>query len=412
MGIQSPTGQECNTGSCSEPFCVPDRLYLDNAATSHPKPPQVFEAMRRYAESLGASAGRGVYREAVETGEILADCRRRLARLIGCRLPEQIVFTHNCSAALNLAIKGILRPGDHVVATMMEHNSVLRPLHALRERGEIDVTFVRADARSGLVDPVDLFAAVRPNTRLICLVHASNVTGTLQPIEVVAAEARRRGILFLVDAAQTAGHVPVDVGVTPIDLLAMPGHKGLLGPLGTGALYVRPGLEGELRPIIEGGTGSVSEMPTQPDFMPDKFESGSHNAIGLAGLGAALAWLESETIASLHTHDRELSERFLAATSEIEGLRLHGSRDAKQRVAVFSLSFEGLEPQELSAVLEAEFGLLTRSGIHCAPFAHEVLGTHASGGTTRMSFGAFNTLADADRCAASLARLASALNAR
>lgn len=381
------------------------RLYLDNAATSFPKPPEVFEAMRRYAEELGASAGRGAYHEALATGEILADVRRRLARLINAPAPEHVVFSLNCSSALNQAIKGYLRKGDHVVTSRMEHNSVLRPLQALSDEDLIEVTYAPADSDTGRVDAADLLAAIRPRTKFIALVHASNVTGTIQPIEAVGAEARSRGIPFLVDAAQTAGHVPIDVQAMNIDLLALPGHKGLLGPLGTGALYIRPGLEGAIAPLVQGGTGSVSERPVQPDFMPDKFESGSHNAIGLAGLAAALRWIESASVESLHAHDRSIAERFLERSAEIAGLTIYGPKSAEDRVAVFSIRLAGLDPNELSALLETEFDILTRSGLHCAPWAHETIGTHADGGTTRLSFGSFNTPADVDRCVESLGKL-------
>lgn len=385
-----------------------DRLYADNAATSYPKPPAVWDGMRHYAEELGASAGRGAYREAVETGHMLADCRRRLARLIHANDPNQIIFTHNGSAALNQAIKGLLRQGDHVVATTMEHNSVLRPLSALAAADLITVDYVAAHARTGRVDAANLAAAIRPNTRLVCVLHASNVTGSIQPIEEAAAACRSRGIPILVDAAQSAGHVPIDVQAMKIDLLALPGHKGLMGPLGTGALYIRPGLEAEMRPLIEGGTGSVSENPVQPDFMPDKFESGSHNAIGLAGLRAALEHLEQETVERRRRHDIELSDAFLSGCEGVEGLTVYGPRDPKHRVAVFSVRLDGLEPAELSALLESEFGILTRPGIHCAPFAHRTIGTEPLGGTTRLSFGAYNTIHDVERCVDALARLASA----
>lgn len=384
---------------------MPPRLYVDNAATSFPKPPEVFEAMRRYSEELGASAGRGSYRETLEVGEILADCRRRVARLINTLTPDSIIFTFNCSGALNQAIKGYLRKGDHVVTTRMEHNSVLRPLQALSDEGLIDVTHAPADSDTGIVDANDLLAAIRPRTKLIALVHASNVTGSLQPIAEVGAQARERGIVFLVDASQTAGHVPIDVRSMSIDLLAMPGHKGLLGPLGTGALYIRPGLEGAITPLMQGGTGSVSERPVQPDFMPDKFESGSHNAPGLAGLAAALKWIEDRSVAALEAHDRRLSRRFLESGAEVPGLTVFGPKKAEDRVGVFSIRMAGLEPAELSALLETEFGVLTRSGLHCAPLAHETIGTYADGGTTRLSFGPFNTLEDVDRCVESLGKL-------
>lgn len=387
---------------------MPDRIYADNAATSFPKPPEVLEAMRRYAEELGASAGRGAYREAVETGELVADCRRRAARLIHAADARQIVFTLNCTEALNLAIKGLLQPGDHVVTSAMDHNSVLRPLAALQAQRGIAVTHVRADAATGLVDPADMLAAVTPQTRLVALAHASNVTGTLQDAGAVGRELRKRGVPFLVDAAQTLGHLPIDVNDLGIDLLAAPGHKGLMGPLGTGFLYIRPGLENQMSPLVEGGTGSVSEEPTQPTFMPDRFESGSHNAIGLAGLAAALKWIEGRTIKALHEHDLALSRRFLEEITDCEGLTVYGPTDPPQRVAVFGLRVAGFDPAELSAALDADFGILSRSGIQCAPLAHETIGTLATGGTTRLSFGAFNSLDDVSRCTAALRELATA----
>lgn len=386
---------------------MPPRLYLDNAATSFPKPPEVLEAMTAYAQDLGASAGRGAYREALETGEILDECRRRLAGLLHAKDPRQCIFTLNCSAALNLALRGLLRAGDHVVTTAMEHNSVLRPLHDLRDRGLIDFTVVDAGP-DGRVGAERIRAAIRPSTRLITLVHASNVTGTLQPVAEIGAEARRCGALLLVDAAQSAGHVPIDVEKDKIDLLALPGHKGLLGPLGTGALYIRPGLEADIHPLMAGGTGSASEQPTQPDFLPDKYEAGSHNAIGLAGLGAALQWLETKSVAALANHDRTVSARFIELTRDLPGLTVYGPTDPAERVAVFSVRISSLEPGELSALLESEFGILSRSGLHCAPLAHQAIGTYADGGTTRLSFGAFNTLEDVDRCADALRQLAGA----
>ncbi|MFQ5502016.1 MAG: aminotransferase class V-fold PLP-dependent enzyme [Phycisphaerae bacterium] len=386
---------------------MPSRLYADNAATSFPKPPAVLAAMQSYAESLGASAGRGAYREAIETGELLADCRRRLARLIQSEDANSIVFTFNCSGALNQVIQGHLRPGDHVVTTTMEHNSVLRPLHAMCDAGTIHATYVPADATTGIVNVKTLFEAVRPKTRLIAVVHGSNVTGSLQPVEQIGTEARKRGIPFLVDAAQTVGHVPIDVTKMNVDFLAVPGHKGLLGPLGTGALYIRPGLEKSLTPLMQGGTGSVSEAPVQPAFMPDRFETGSHNAIGLAGLGAALTWIEDKTVQALHEQDVALSTRFLKQTDGIAGLTVYGPKNPRERVAVFSVRIEGLEPTELAALLESEFDILSRPGFHCAPLAHQTIGTDTCGGTTRLSFGAFHTTTDADRCAEALRRLAS-----
>jgi cysteine desulfurase/selenocysteine lyase len=381
------------------------RIYADNAATSFPKPPAVLAAMIDYAERLGASAGRGAYRESLETARIVAACRQRLARLLNAEDPRRIVFTFNCTEALNLALRGWLRSGDHVVATRSEHNSVLRPLHDLTAMLGIHVTYTDVDRRTGRIAPDAVAHALRPQTRLIVVQHAGNVTGALHPIAEIGALARQRGIPLLVDAAQTVGHVPIDVRDMNIDLLAFPGHKGLLGPLGTGGLYIRTGMETELRPLVAGGTGSVSERPVQPDFMPDKYEAGSHNAIGLAGLAAALVWLLDEGVESIRRHEEAICRRFLARAADIDGLTVFGPHDPLHRVAVFSVRVAGLTTEALSAALENDFGILTRGGLHCAPWAHAALGTDADGGTTRLSFGPFNSLDDVDASLDALASL-------
>jgi cysteine desulfurase family protein len=385
------------------------RIYADNAATSFPKPPVVLAAMTEYAERIGASAGRGAYREAVAAGERVARCRAQIARLLGAEEGRRIVFTLNCTEALNLAFRGVLRAGDHVVSSRFEHNSILRPLHELVAAG-IETTYVSADRATGRVNPADILAAVQSATRLIAVQHASNVTGVIQPIGEIAGIARERGITLLVDAAQSLGHVPLDVQALGIDLLAFPGHKGLLGPLGTGGLYIRPGLDRALAPLVAGGTGSISENPVQPAFMPDKYESGSQNAIGLAGLAAAADWLISRGVDAVRAHEIDLSRRFLDGLAGIDGVTVWGPTETNERVAVFSVRLAGMDPVELSAVLEADFGILTRSGIHCAPWAHETLGT-ADGGTTRFSFGPFNTSADVEACLAALAAVAAPADA-
>jgi cysteine desulfurase/selenocysteine lyase len=369
----------------------PRRLYLDNAATSFPKPKTVIDAMVRYAGELGASAGRGAYREAVETGALITECRRRLNRLFHGERPEQFVFTLNCSDGLNLAIKGLIDPRGHghAVCTHIDHNSILRPLKALEEQGVLQITRVPVEGSMGLVDPADIRRAIRPDTKLIAITHVSNVTGTIQPIRQIGQIAREAGIPFIVDAAQSAGHVPIDVQADGIDLLAAPGHKALLGPLGTGFLYIRPGVERILRTIREGGTGSVSEQDRQPDFMPDKYEPGSHNAIGIAGLSEGVKWVLDQTVEKLAAHDTDLVRTFIEGASDIEGLTVYGPRGVKNRIGVFSIRIEGCDPHELSAILESSYGILTRSGIHCAPLAHEAIGTAAQGGTTRLSFGPF-----------------------
>jgi cysteine desulfurase/selenocysteine lyase len=388
----------------------PRRLYLDNAATSFPKPRTVTDAMVRYATELGASAGRGAYREAVETGALITECRRRLNRLFHGERAEHFIFTLNCSDALNLAIKGLIDPriGGHAICTHIDHNSILRPLKAMEERGDAQTTRVPVSGSTGLVDPDDIRRAIRPDTKLIAITHVSNVTGTIQPIREIGRIAREAGIPFIVDAAQSAGHVPIDVQADLIDLLAAPGHKALLGPLGTGFLYIRPGLEKILRPLKEGGTGSVSEQDRQPEFMPDKYEPGSHNAIGIAGLSEGIRWVLEQTVAELAAHDLELIGAFLDGIAEVEGLTLYGPQGVKHRTGVFSVRIDGYDPQELATVLETSFGILTRSGIHCAPLAHEALGTAATGGTVRLSFGPFVSAQDVSFAADALAQIASA----
>ncbi|MDB5294799.1 MAG: Cysteine desulfurase [Phycisphaerales bacterium] len=389
----------------------PRRLYLDNAATSFPKPRGVTEAMVRYATDLGASAGRGAYREAVAAGALIHECRRRINRLLNGERAEHVVFTLNCSDALNLAIKGLVDPGRgpaHAVCTHIDHNSILRPLHALESRGHCAVTRVPVDPATGLVDPDDVRRAIRPDTKLVALTHASNVTGTVQPVRAIGQLCRERAVPFVVDAAQSVGHVPIDVRADCVDLLAAPGHKGLLGPLGTGFLYVRPGVEKMLRPLREGGTGSVSEQAVQPEFMPDKYEPGSHNAVGLAGLSEGVKYVLDRTVEALHAHDQDLIRTFIDGCSDIDGLTYFGPQGVRNRIGVFSVRVDGYDPQELSAVLESSYGILTRSGLHCAPLAHAAIGTADGGGTTRLSFGPFLSKQDVKFATDALAEVAAA----
>ena len=369
------------------------RIYMDNSATSFPKPPSVTEAMVRFAEECGASAGRGAYDEARECGVILQTARERIATLIHAESPERVVFTMNCSEALNTAIRGVLNtaePGSHAIAIAMEHNSVLRPLNALAAQTGLDVEYVPCDPQTGLVDPDDVRRAIRPTTKLISCIHVSNVTGTAQPIQAVADIANAAGIPCMIDVAQSIGHMEIDVQALGADFVAFPGHKGLLGPLGTGALYVRPGAEEHCATMKEGGTGTISELATQPLTMPDKYEIGSHNAIGIAGLLAGVDWVLERGVENLRRHDVELCELFLAATADIDGLTVYGPRDVADRTGVFSVTIAGLTCHQLADKLEADFGILTRPGIHCAPYAHQTIGTHPTG-TCRLSFGAFTT---------------------
>ena len=389
------------------PF-TPRRLYLDNAATSFPKPPQVLEAMKDYAERLGASAGRGAYAEALETGDLLASCRREINALFGGESPEHVVFTLNCSDALNLALRGLIDPFNpgHVVCTAADHNSILRPIHAMAEQWGLAFTVVEVDPITTLVDPDDVKRAIRRDTKFVAVTHAGNVTGAVQPIREIGQICREMAVPLVVDAAQSAGHLPIDVRADQIDLLAAPGHKGLMGPLGTGFLYLRPGMEKRVLPLREGGTGSRSDLATHPTDMPDRYEPGSHNAVGLAGLLAGVRWVRGRTVEALQTHERGLIQTFLDATGNIDGLTLYGPAGVADRLGVFSVRVDGIDPQELSAALETGYGLLTRSGVHCAPFAHRALGTLDAGGTTRLSVGPFTTGQDVRFAADALAQVA------
>lgn len=385
---------------------------MDNAATSFPKPAAVVDALVHYHTHLGASPGRGAYAESLETGRLMHVCRERIVKLIGGARPECVVFTLNCSDALNLAIKGLIDPAkkNHAVCVALDHNSILRPLHAMRDAGLTELTVVPVDPITGIVDPADIIAAIRPNTRLVALTHVSNVSGTIQPLREVGKICRNMAVPFVVDAAQSIGHLPIDVAADCIDLLAAPGHKGLLGPLGTGFLYLRPGMEKIVRRLKEGGTGSQSELATHPDTMPDRYESGSHNAPGILALSEGVKWVLDQTVEKLHEAELHLVRTFIEGVMTIGGLRYVGPQSVKDRIGVFSVIVEGYSPHELAAVLESGFGILSRPGLHCAPFAHETFGTIARGGTTRLSFGPFVSPQDVKYATDALAEIASSTN--
>ena len=380
------------------------RIYLDNAATSWPKPESVYQAVEHYQRHLGAPAGRSAYREAAEVERLILDGRKRIADLIGTSEPERVVFTANGTDALNLAIHGILRPGDHVVTTVLEHNSVLRPLRELEEQA-IEVTRVGCD-REGWVDPSDICKAVQPHTKLIIMLHASNVTGTLQSVGDVARIAREHGARFLVDAAQSLGHVPVDVREWDVDLLAAPGHKGLLGPLGTGVLYVGPGAEHALRPLRQGGTGTHSESDQQPESLPDRYESGNHNVPGLVGLRAGVRFIQERGVDSIRSHHARLTKQLVEGLSVIRGVTILGPRDAARRAGLVCITIDGYDPQEVATALDAAYAIQVRSGLHCAPLAHRAMGTLDRGGAVRFSLGVFNTSAEIERASEAVSEIA------
>jgi cysteine desulfurase/selenocysteine lyase len=381
------------------------RIYLDNAATSWPKPHAVYDAVDRYQRELGAPAGRSAYAEAAEVERIVGSCRKKIAQLVNADDPSRIVFTQNGTDSLNLALHGLLRPGDHVVTTVCEHNSVLRPLSFLAERG-VTATHVECDSH-GYVDPDAIRRAIKPQTRLIALIHASNVTGAVQPAEAIGKIAADHGIMFLLDAAQSLGYVPIDVRAIDCHLVAAPGHKGLLGPLGTGVLYVAPGVEQQLLPLRQGGTGTRSDEDRQPQSLPDRYESGNLNVPGIVGLEAGVSHLLDLGEAHILAHGRMLVQRLLAGLTGLPGLRLYGPPSGDDRVGVVSLDVKGFDPQELAAVLDAQWRIQTRAGLHCAPRMHAALDTSPSG-TLRLSIGHFSTQEEIDAVIAAFTEITSA----
>jgi cysteine desulfurase/selenocysteine lyase len=382
------------------------RIYLDNAATTWPKPEVVYEAVDHYQREIGAPNGRGAYREAQESNRIVERARQGVADLIGVREPSHIILGLNCSDMLNMAIRGVVRPGDHVVTTVTDHNSVLRPLRAMREEMNVTVTYVPCDGQ-GYVSPDDVLAAIKPYTRLVAVNHASNVTGAIQPIAEIGRIVQATDALYLVDAAQSLGHVPLDANSVFADLLAAPGHKGLLGPLGTGVLYIRPGIECEVQSLRRGGTGSQSDEDRQPEVLPQKYEPGNHNLVGLAGLGPATKFLLGETVESIEAHHAEVGRRLIEGLQEIDGVRLHGPQSmTADRTSVVSITVEGYDPQELAAILEQTHNLQCRAGFQCAPRMHEALGTVPLGGTLRFSPGHTTTLEEIQIAIAAVRQIA------
>jgi cysteine desulfurase / selenocysteine lyase len=377
--------------------------YLDNAATSFPKPEAVYAALDRCARTQLANPGRAGHRMALASERLLDEGRHRLNQFVHGQGPERFVFTLNCTDALNIAIKGTVRPGDHVITSDLEHNSISRPLRALEIAETISLTRVAADA-SGTIDPQAVRNAITPKTRLIALTHASNVLGTVQPVAEIGRIARERDFLFLVDAAQTIGVIPIDVQTMQIDLLAFPGHKSLLGPTGTGALYVGP--RAALRPWREGGTGGDSASETQPRDFPYYLEGGTPNVLGVAGLIAGLDYVESRGLDAIHRHEAELVERLWRRLDELDGFTAYGHRDHARRVGTISFKCNALPAAELGGILDHSFDIAIRPGLHCAPYVHRAIGTFPEG-TVRVSPGPFNTAEEIDRLAGALQEIVS-----
>jgi cysteine desulfurase/selenocysteine lyase len=375
-------------------------IYMDNAATSWPKPDIVYQAVLQCMKHYSANPGRSGHKMSIQAGNILLYTREMLCQLFNVEDPFRIIFTSNCTESLNLAIKGSLSQGDHVITTSMEHNSVVRPLKHL-EKMDVDVTFVKADSK-GVIDPADIQKAIRCNTQLIVTTHASNVTGTIVPVQEIGKIARDYGIPYLLDAAQTAGSIPMDFSKLPVDMVAFPGHKGLLGPQGTGVLYLGPGIE--LKTLKEGGTGSRSESLYQPDFIPDRYESGTLNTPGIAGLGAGVKYILSTGQHKLLTYRKRLEKLFIEALSCIRGISIYGPMNLDQRSEVLSINVGNCDSSEICNLLDEKYDIAVRGSLHCAPLAHQSIGTLHQG-TVRFSPGIFNTLEEVKQCIKALEEL-------
>lgn len=368
-------------------------IYLDNAATSFPKPEDVYLAVDSTLRHVAGSPGRGGHRGGIAAARLVLEAREAVCSLINVPDSSRLVFTHSATESLNIVVNGLLRPGDHVVTSSMEHNSLARPLHCAAMRG-VEVTRVPADSH-GYVSPLAVAAVIRPDTRLVAITHCSNVTGTIQPVAEIGEITRSRGVLFLVDAAQSIGSLQLDVMEMGIDLLAAPGHKGLMGPPGTGILYVSDGVA--LEPLMVGGTGTASSSLEQPDGMPERFESGTMNAPALAGLAAGVAFVVDVGVAAIYRHEASLVNRLMEGLSGLPGIRLYGPLAGEARGSLVSFTVDGMDASQVGFILDHEFGIFVRTGLHCAPEAHRAIGTFPAG-TVRVSPGYFTTMKDIEAC--------------
>lgn len=372
-------------------------IYLDNAATTYPKPESVYKEMDRALRETGVSPNRGGYRQSLDASRILFEARESLAALFAVSDSSRFILTHSATESLNLAVNGLLKPGDHVVTTTMEHNSLARPLHALSKSG-VNVTWISGDA-NGYISADSILDAVTSTTRLVAITHCSNVTGAVNPAGEIGYLLKDRGVLFLLDASQSAGSVPIDIPLMHVDLLAAPGHKGMYGPQGTGFLYIAENVE--LKPLMLGGTGGGSTDLAPPEDLPERFESGTLNIAGIAGLKAATDFIASKGVANINRHEMLLLNRLIPGLSAINGVKVFNSDLAKQRGSVVSFIVEGFDPSKIGFLLDTDFDIAVRVGLHCAPLAHRTIGTFPEG-TVRVSPGIFNTEDDINSFLAAL----------
>lgn len=376
------------------------KIYLDNAATSRDKAETVKKAVLEYYENIGCSPGRGGYEDSLKAGRVIIEARNTTANFFNVDDLKQIIFTHNITYALNIGIKGILEKGDHVITTTMEHNSVLRPLNSLQKKGVIDVDYIKCDDK-GRLNPEKVREALNNKTKLIILTYASNVSGTIMPVEEIGKIAAENDVYYMLDTAQAAGVYDIDFKKLKVDFLAFTGHKALMGPTGTGGFAVSKKMAAEMKPLIEGGTGSKSDLDQQPDFLPDKFESGTMNTMGISGLKAGIEFIQKIGLKKIREHEQQLGEIFLNGLKQLPEIKIVGPADLKEQVPTFSITAGDRDLGQLSYDLDDQYDIMTRSGLHCAPLAHQTLGTFPEG-SLRFSIGYFNTRQEIETALAAL----------
>ncbi len=357
-------------------------IYFDNAATSFPKPKRVYDKILEAMTEYGSNPGRSGHKMALESSRGIYETRSKVSKLFNIKDPMDLIFTFNCTQGLNMGIKGYLKPGDHVITTSMEHNSVLRPLIFLEKMG-ISHTIVQGDLM-GNIDPLDIEKSIRPESKMIVTTHISNLTGTIMDIEAIGKIAKKHNLIYFLDGAQSAGLYDIDVEKMNIDMLAFPGHKSLLGPQGTGGLYIKKGLE--MTEIFQGGTGSRSDSLDQPDMMPDKFESGTPNAPGIIGLGAGIDYIVEKGIKNIRKHEEDLSQHFIEEVEKIKEIKIYGPKTRKKHGPVVALNIGDRDSSEISYILDQDYNIAVRPGLHCAPLAHKTIGSFKQG-AVRFSFG-------------------------
>lgn len=367
-------------------------IYLDNASTSFPKPKEVLDSINNFMINLGGNSGRGSSSSSLKSSHVIYNCREAIAQFFNFNKSENVIFTNNITSSLNILLNSIVQEGWHVITSTMEHNSVLRPLFKLKEERNIELTVVQAD-NNGFVAAADIDSAIKDNTKLVILSQASNVTGNIQPLKEIGELCRKKSIYFIIDTAQSAGSINVDFKELNCNALAFTGHKGLLGPQGIGGFIIDDDLNDIAKPVFVGGTGSMSYSLVQPDFLPDKFESGTLNTPGIAGLYSAINFINKETINAIHTKEMYLSRLLLDDLNNMDYVTLYGPNTTINRLSTFSINLNDMNSNEFSYYLDSKYNIITRTGLHCAPLTHKTIGTENMG-TVRISIGYFNTVED------------------